>query len=65
MPATTSGTKTVTKDLAPHLKATYLTTLCASAVENLTIAQLRDLNDAVKRTGKGHDPGQTIGALFV
>jgi hypothetical protein len=39
MAATTSGTKTVTNTLAPHLPAALLTTLLATPLENLTVAQ--------------------------
>jgi hypothetical protein len=65
MAATTSGTKTVTHTLAPHLSAALLTTLLATAIENLTVGQLDQLCDALKRVAKGETPATTIGSLLV
>jgi hypothetical protein len=65
MAATTAGTKTVTHALAPHLTATLLTTLLATPIENLTVAQLDQLFDALSRTSKGETPATTIGSLLV
>jgi hypothetical protein len=65
MAATTAGTKTVTHALAPHLTATLLTTLLATPIENLTVAQLEQLCDALSRTSKGETPAVTIGSLLV
>ena len=59
-----SGTKTVSTAVAPHLSASTLTTLCATAVENLTVAQLLQLVDVVKRVGGGFSPTKTIGSLL-
>jgi hypothetical protein len=64
MAATTSGTKTVTHALAPHLSATLLTTLMATPLENFTIAQLNELADALKRVADGENPVRTIGSLI-
>ena len=64
MAATTSGTKTVTHALAPHLSATLLTTLMATPLENFTIAQLNELADALKRVADGEHPVRTIGSLI-
>ena len=50
MAATTSGTKTVTHSIAPHLTAAMLTTLLATPLENLTVWQLSEICDALKRT---------------
>ena len=64
MAITISGTKTVTHDVAPHLTASTLTTLLATAIENLTVAQLRMLIDAIDRVGQGRNPSATIGTLL-
>jgi hypothetical protein len=64
MAATTSGTKTVTHALAPHLSATLLTTLMATPLENLTIGQLNELSDALKRVADGENPVRTVGSLI-
>ncbi len=64
MAATTSGTKTVTHTLAPHLTAALLTTLLATPIETLTIGQLNELCDALKRVADGQDPVRTIGSLL-
>jgi len=57
MAATTSGTKTVTHALAPHLSAATLTTLFGDATRNLTIGQLDQICDALTRLPDGEDPG--------
>jgi hypothetical protein len=64
MAATTSGTKTVTVSVAPHLSATVLTTLLATPVENLTVAQFRQIEDALIRVPGGTVPGKTIGSIL-
>jgi hypothetical protein len=65
MAATTSGTKTVTHPLAPHLSAAVLTALLAIPLESLTIAQLNEICDALNRVADGKDPARTIGSLLV
>ena len=65
MAATTSGTKTLTRTLAPHLTASVLTTLLSTPIENLTVGQLHQLVDALKRTSTGEDLTRTIGSLLV
>jgi len=64
MAATTSGTKTVTHSLAPHLSAAMLTTLLATPIESLTVGQLDELVDALSRVPKGEAPATTIGSLL-
>lgn len=64
MSASTSGTKTVTQPVAPHLTATALTALLATPLENLTVAQLRQIHDALSRIPGGGDQSKTIGALL-
>jgi hypothetical protein len=65
MAASTSGTKTVTHTLAPHLTAALLTTLFATPIESLTVAQLKLIRDALRRIDGGENPTATIGSLFV
>jgi hypothetical protein len=64
MSATTSGTKTVTHNIAPHLTAAILTTLLAAPIESLTVGQLNQLADALKRVQDGDNPARTIGSLL-
>ena len=64
MAATTSGTKTVTHTIAPHLTAAILTTLLATPIESLTVGQLNALVDAVRRVADGENPSRTIGSLL-
>jgi hypothetical protein len=64
MAATTSGTKTVTHAVAPHLTAALLTTLLATPIEALTVAQLVQLLDALKRIASGKEYSRTIGSLL-
>jgi len=64
MAVTLTGTKTVTVSVAPHLTASVLTTLLATPVENLTVAQLDRLRDAVNRVSQGAAPSSTVGSLL-
>jgi hypothetical protein len=64
MAATTSGTKTVTHSLAPHLTAAMLTTLLATPIELLTVSQLSEICDALKRIPDGETLGRTVGSLL-
>jgi hypothetical protein len=64
MAATTSGTKTVTHSLAPHLTAALLTTLLAMPLESLTVGQLDEICDALKRLPDGENPARLIGSLL-
>lgn len=64
MAASTSGTKTVTHSLAPHLSAATLTTLLATPIENLTVAQFELLEDALRRVDGGESQGNVLGSLF-
>jgi hypothetical protein len=59
-----TGTKTVTQGLSPALTAAVLTALLATPIEQLTVAQLKQLNDATKRIKGGHAPGAALGTLF-
>jgi len=60
----TTGTKTVTRDIAPHLKADGLTALLELNLESLTVAQVDMLRDAIQRVPGGDDPARTIGSLL-
>jgi len=64
MAATTSGTKTVTHTIAPHLTAAMLTTMLATPLESLTVAQFKQLRDALRRIDDGDNPARTIGSLL-
>jgi hypothetical protein len=64
MAAITTGSKTVTRDVGPSHTAAQLTAILAIPVENLTIAQLRLLEEAVRKVSSGHEPKATIGGLF-
>ena len=65
MALTLTGTKTVSVNVAPHLTASVLTSLLATPVENLTVAQLDQLRDAVNRVAKGATPSSTVGTLLL
>jgi hypothetical protein len=65
MAAAVTGSKTVTKDVAPTMTAAQLTTLLATAPENMTIAQVRTLHEALKRVSGGDAPELTVGSLLV
>jgi hypothetical protein len=65
MAATVSGSKTVTKSPVPHLQASALTTLLATAIENLTVLQFHQIEDALARIPSGKDPSKTLGQLLV
>ena len=64
MSASVSGSKTVTVAPAPHLSAATLTTLLATPIESLTVAQLKQINDALSRISGGQEPTKTIGSLL-
>lgn len=64
MAASTSGTKTVTQSVAPHLSASLLTTLLGTPIESLTVAQFHQLADALARVAKGGMESASIGSLL-
>jgi hypothetical protein len=64
MAATVSGSKTVLTAVSPGLPASTLTTLLSIAPENLTVAQLGQLKDAISRIPGGGVPTATIGSLL-
>lgn len=61
MAATVTGSKTITQDVAPHLTAATVTALLATAIENLTIAQVDQLLDVLNRIPKGDEPDSVVG----
>lgn len=62
--ASTSGTKTVTQSLAPHLPASLLTTILATPPQNVTATGWGILADAISRTSAGSNPANLIGAVL-
>jgi hypothetical protein len=64
MAATTTGTKTVTNAVAPHLSAAVLTALLATPIELMTVDQIHQIVDALNRVPHGDAPGRVIGNLF-
>jgi hypothetical protein len=64
MAATVTGSKTCTQALAPHLSAARLTTILATPIENLTVAQLRDLVDALHRQAGGEEVTSVVGNIL-
>jgi len=65
MPASTSGTKTCNNSVSPQLSASALTALLAIPIENLTVAQFRQIADALSRVAGGVAPTSTVGSLLV
>jgi hypothetical protein len=65
MPAVAvTNSATATVGAAPHATAARITTLFAKPVETLTLAELKQLLDAARRTGKGSRPGATLLSIF-
>jgi hypothetical protein len=64
MATSVSGTKTCTVSPSPSLSAAMLTTLLATAVEDLKVRELRTINDALCRTIGASDPEATIGSCL-
>jgi hypothetical protein len=64
MAAVVTGSKTVSLDSHPTLTASTLTTILATAPEDLTVAQLGQLQDALKRVPFGGTPSKTVGELL-
>jgi hypothetical protein len=65
MAAIVTGSKTPRTDITPHFTAEYMATLFAIAPENLTVAQLKDLQEALRFLPGGSDPAKVVGALVV
>lgn len=64
MPATVSGSKTVTKDRSPVLTAAKLTSLFATAPENFTVGQVTLLGNYLASIQGGENPDTVVGSLF-
>jgi hypothetical protein len=64
MAAVVTGSKTVVNNASPHLTGALLTTIMATAVENLTIAQWNQINSALSREPYSGDTTRTIGSIL-
>jgi hypothetical protein len=64
MAASVTDSKTVTTDVSPALTASVLTSLLATAPENMTVGQLGQIQDAISRVPYGGTPTSVIGALL-
>jgi hypothetical protein len=64
MPAAVTGSKTVLKDVSPQYTAAAMTALLATAPENMTVANVRRLHNALSKVPGGNDPTQLVGTLF-
>lgn len=60
MAASVSGSKTCSTTVAPHLTGSALTTLMATAPENMTIKQLWQILEACQRTGNDASRTSTV-----
>lgn len=67
MAASVSGSKTCNTSVAPHLSASVLTSLLATAPENMTLTQFYTLAEALEHVAKGgehNNSGTKIGDLL-
>jgi hypothetical protein len=64
MAASVSGAKTVSNAVAPHLSGSTLTTILGTAIENLTVKQLKQIDEALTRVSAGADETKTIGSFL-
>jgi hypothetical protein len=65
MAAVVTGSKTCTQNVSPNITASVLTSIMATAPEDLTIAQLHLLYDASRKLQGGSEPGATLGQVFI
>lgn len=63
--ATVSNSKTVSMSVSPALTASLLTALMAIPIEQLTVAQYKQIGDALKRVPNGANPAAVVGALLI
>jgi hypothetical protein len=63
--ASVSGSKTCTVTPAPQLPAATLTTLMATPLEQLTVAQFFSLYEGLAHIGSGDAPTKTLGSIFI
>jgi hypothetical protein len=63
MAASVSGSKIPANNITPHFTAAYMATLFAIAPENMTVAQVKDLHNALQFLAGGNDPTKVVGAL--
>jgi len=65
MAAAVTGSKTCTNNVSPTSTAAALTTLLAIAVENMTVAQFRQIYHALAHVSGGEAEARTIGSLLI
>jgi hypothetical protein len=64
MAASVSGAKTISTNISPAHPASTMTTILATAVENMTVSQLYFLEACLRQRAGGEDPNTVIGTLF-
>ncbi len=64
MAVSVTGTMTLSTDVSPIHDATTLTTLLGKSPEQLTVAQLNYLGEAIKRAPKGEHPSSTLATIL-
>jgi len=64
MAATVSGSKTVSTDINPTHTGAALTTIFATAPENLTVGNLNFMLHCLACRAGGEEPLKVIGSLF-
>lgn len=62
--AVIGGSKTCSVSITDAISATYLTGLCATPLEQMTVGNINRITEALDRVPKGHDDHQVIGNLF-
>jgi hypothetical protein len=60
-----TGSKTVTQAVSPTETAAVLTTLLATAPENMTVGQVRQLANVLKHVAGGNEETNIVGTLLV
>jgi len=60
-----TGSKTVTQNISPTETAAVLTTLMATAPENMTVGQVHQLYNVLKHVAGGGEETNIVGALLV
>jgi hypothetical protein len=63
MAAIVTGSKTPLNNITPHYTGAYMATLFATAPENMTTAQVKDLHNALQFLAGGNDPAKVVGNL--
>jgi hypothetical protein len=65
MAAAVTGSKTITKTVAPHLTPAVIDPILATPIEQCTRAQLETILDAMNRVKSGKDPKSIVGTLLL